>query len=38
LVNAPFSFSEKSSQMFVLEYLPGGDLRKMLDEEVYFDD
>ena len=24
--------------MFILEYLPGGDLRKMLNEEVYFEE
>lgn len=36
MVKAPFSFGEKESHVFVLEYLPGGDLRKMLDDEVYF--
>ncbi len=37
-MKAPFSFSEKESHIFVLEYLPGGDLRKMLDDEVYFEE
>jgi protein-serine/threonine kinase len=37
-VKAPFSFSEKECHIFVLEYLPGGDLRKMLDDEVYFEE
>ncbi len=37
-MKAPFSFSEKECHIFVLEYLPGGDLRKMLDDEVYFEE
>ena len=32
LVKAPFSFSENNCHVFVLEFLPGGDLRALLTE------
>jgi len=38
LVKAPFSFSEKDCHIFVMELMPGGDLRKLLTEEVYFEE
>lgn len=38
LVRAPFAFSEREAHMFVLEYLPGGDLRRMIDDEVWFEE
>jgi serine/threonine protein kinase len=38
LVKAPFSFTEKDSQIFVMEFMPGGDLRQLLNEEVYFEE
>ena len=38
LVKAPFSFSQKGKHIFVLEFMPGGDLRKLLTEEVYFEE
>lgn len=31
LVKAPFSFSTDIGHFFILEYMPGGDLRKILD-------
>jgi serine/threonine protein kinase len=37
-VKAPFSFTEKDSQIFVMEFMPGGDLRQLLNEEVYFEE
>ena len=37
LVKAPFSFSEYSGHFFVLEYMPGGDLGKILEEETYLE-
>ena len=38
LVKAPFSFSQDSGHFFVLEYLPGGDLGKILLNEVYLEE
>lgn len=37
-MKAPFSFTEKDSQIFVMEFMPGGDLRQLLNEEVYFEE
>ena len=37
LVKAPFSFTEGSAHFFVLEYMPGGDLAKLIEEKVYLD-
>ena len=35
-MKAPFSFSEKGCHIFVMELMPGGDLKKVLTEEIYF--
>ena len=37
LVKASFSFNEGSAHFFVLEYMPRGDLSKILEEEVYLE-
>lgn len=37
-MKAPFSFSEDSGHFFVLEYMPGGDLGRILEEEVYLEE
>ncbi len=37
-MKAPFSFTEKDSQIFVMEFMPEGDLRQLLNEEVYFEE
>lgn len=37
-MKAPFSFTEMDSQIFVMEFMPGGDLRQLLNEEVYFEE
>ena len=36
LVTAPFSFTEGACHFFVMEFVPGGDLSQVLEEEVYF--
>lgn len=38
LVKAPFSFNEGCAHFFVLDYMPGGDLSQLLEEEVYFEE
>jgi serine/threonine protein kinase len=35
LVKAPFSFTEGAAHFFVLEYMPGGDLSRLIEEQVY---
>lgn len=37
-MKAPFSFSEKGCHVFVMELMPGGDLKKVLTEEIYFEE
>ena len=37
MVAATFSFYEKNVQFFVLEYMPGGDLSKILEENIYLE-
>lgn len=38
LVKAAFSFTEGSAHFFLMEYMKGGDLSKLLETEVYLEE
>jgi serine/threonine protein kinase len=38
LIKAPFAFTEDFGHFFVLEFMPGGDLSKILNDEGYLEE